>query len=102
MGGRFTGNSSNWRRLDSLTGLAIISMGGSKHCGCRVIRAYSGVMEAVMAIRQAGAARGADGGEHWPAAVASLIVGTAFLALWFWLLPSWLGFHVDMEGAARW
>ena len=55
-----------------------------------------------MAIRQAGTARGADGGEHWPAAIASLTVGAAFLALWFWLLPSWLGFHVDTEGAARW
>src|SRR5438270_9645917 len=55
-----------------------------------------------MAIRQTGAARGADGGEHWPAAVASLTVGAAFLALWFWLLPAWLCFHVDTEGAARW
>src|ERR1700687_4040240 len=70
--------------------------------GCRVICAYLGVMEAVMAIRQSGTARGADGVEHWPAAVASLAVGAAFLALWFWLLPSWLGFHVDTEGAARW
>ena len=26
-------------------------------------------------------------------------MGAAFLALWFWLLPSWLGFRVD---AARW
>ena len=41
-------------------------------------------------------------GEHWPAAVASLAVGGAFFALWFWLLPSWLGFHVNTEGAARW
>ena len=38
-----------------------------------------------MAIRS----RGADGGEHWPTTVASLTVGAAFLALWFWLLPSW-------------
>jgi protein-S-isoprenylcysteine O-methyltransferase Ste14 len=29
-------------------------------------------------------------------------VGTGFFALWFWLLPSWLGFHVDTPGAARW
>lgn len=27
--------------------------------------------------------------------VASLAVGSAFFALWFWLLPPWLGFHVD-------
>jgi protein-S-isoprenylcysteine O-methyltransferase Ste14 len=35
-------------------------------------------------------------------ALASLAVGTAFFALWFWLLPSWLGFRVDISGAARW
>ena len=32
-------------------------------------------------------------------AVASLAVGIAFFALWFWLLPQWLGFQV---GAAHW
>lgn len=39
---------------------------------------------------------------RWPAAVASLIVGAGFFALWFWLLPAWLGFQVDTGGAARW
>ncbi|MGB8495809.1 MAG: isoprenylcysteine carboxylmethyltransferase family protein [Candidatus Acidiferrum sp.] len=39
---------------------------------------------------------------HWPATLASLAVGAAFFALWFWLLPSWLGFHVDTFGVARW
>jgi protein-S-isoprenylcysteine O-methyltransferase Ste14 len=39
---------------------------------------------------------------RWPAAVASLAVGAAFFALWCWLLPSWLGFHVSRAGAARW
>ncbi|MBV8550334.1 MAG: isoprenylcysteine carboxylmethyltransferase family protein [Acidobacteriaceae bacterium] len=34
--------------------------------------------------------------------VTSLAVGAAFFALWFWLLPPWLGFHVDTSGAARW
>jgi protein-S-isoprenylcysteine O-methyltransferase Ste14 len=29
-------------------------------------------------------------------------VGAAFLALWFWLLPIWLGFRVDLNGPARW
>jgi hypothetical protein len=29
-------------------------------------------------------------------------VGAAFFALWFWLLPSWLGFRADAAGAARW
>jgi protein-S-isoprenylcysteine O-methyltransferase Ste14 len=33
---------------------------------------------------------------------ASLIVGGAFFALWFWLLPGWLGFRVETAGAARW
>jgi protein-S-isoprenylcysteine O-methyltransferase Ste14 len=43
-----------------------------------------------------------DRGTHWLATVASLAVGAAFLALWFWLLPSWLGFNVDLAGGARW
>src|SRR6202023_1983901 len=37
----------------------------------------------------------------WLGAVASLAMGTAFLGLWFWLLPHWLGFRVEMVGAAR-
>ena len=45
-----------------------------------------------------------DHGNHhsWPGAAASLAVGAAFLGLWFWLLPQWLGFKVEMAGAARW
>jgi protein-S-isoprenylcysteine O-methyltransferase Ste14 len=39
---------------------------------------------------------------NWPTALASLLVGLAFFSLWFWLLPSWLGFHVSMDGVARW
>src|SRR5271154_2456167 len=35
-------------------------------------------------------------------AIASLSVGAAFFALWFWLLPQWLGFSVDTAGSARW
>jgi protein-S-isoprenylcysteine O-methyltransferase Ste14 len=38
----------------------------------------------------------------WPIAIASLSVGAAFFSLWFWLLPQWLGFKVQMEGAAHW
>jgi protein-S-isoprenylcysteine O-methyltransferase Ste14 len=34
--------------------------------------------------------------------IASLAAGAAFLSLWFWLLPGWLGFSVEMAGAARW
>ena len=41
-------------------------------------------------------------GERWRTAVASLAVGAAFFALWFWLLPRWLGFRVEMAGAASW
>lgn len=55
-----------------------------------------------MTIGVAGVAGGPDRGERWPTAVASLAVGAAFFALWFWLLPSWLGFHVSKGGAARW
>jgi len=38
----------------------------------------------------------------WGTTIASLVVGAAFLALWFWLLPPWLGFQVDLSGLARW
>jgi protein-S-isoprenylcysteine O-methyltransferase Ste14 len=41
-------------------------------------------------------------GERWPTAVASLAVSAAFFSLWFWLLPRWLGFSVEMEGTAHW
>lgn len=34
--------------------------------------------------------------------LASLVVGAAFLSLWFWLLPGWLGLHVETAGTARW
>ncbi len=35
-------------------------------------------------------------------AVAFLAAGGAFFALWFWLLPLWLGFRVELTGAAHW
>jgi protein-S-isoprenylcysteine O-methyltransferase Ste14 len=45
----------------------------------------------------------ADGHHYrWLTAIASLAVGAAFFSLWFWLLPQWLGFTVEMAGAARW
>jgi len=40
--------------------------------------------------------------ERWLSVVPSLLVGAAFFALWFWLLPGWLGFRVETAGAARW
>jgi protein-S-isoprenylcysteine O-methyltransferase Ste14 len=48
------------------------------------------------------ASGGENGGTNWLTAVVSLIVGAAFLGLWFWLLPAWLGFRVDTTGVARW
>lgn len=48
-----------------------------------------------------------SGGAHqnlnqWLSAAAALVVGSAFLGLWFWLLPGWLGLHVATAGTARW
>src|SRR5262249_58261807 len=40
-------------------------------------------------------------GSGWPMAAASLAVGAAFFGLQFWLLPQWLGFRVEMAGAAH-
>ena len=43
--------------------------------------------------------------ERWSqylTALAAMFVGAAFFALWFWLLPGWLGFQVELAGAARW
>jgi protein-S-isoprenylcysteine O-methyltransferase Ste14 len=40
--------------------------------------------------------------QHWPTTVAALAVATAFFSFWFWLLPQWLGFRVEMAGGAHW
>ena len=40
--------------------------------------------------------------EQWVSTVAALTVGVAFFSLWFWLLPGWLGFRVELAGTARW
>jgi len=37
----------------------------------------------------------------WLTTIASLAVGAAFFALWFWLLPAWIGFSVELAGDAR-
>ena len=43
----------------------------------------------------------ADGkGNRWFTTAASLAVGSSFFALWFWLLPRWLGFRVEMAGVS--
>jgi protein-S-isoprenylcysteine O-methyltransferase Ste14 len=51
---------------------------------------------------EVGDLRSGDSRGRWLTAIASLAVGAAFLALWFWLLPGWLGFQVDLGGPARW
>jgi protein-S-isoprenylcysteine O-methyltransferase Ste14 len=57
-------------------------------------------VEAFMTTGQAGIERPRE--RDWPTTIASLAVGTAFFALWFWLLPTWLGFYVDAAGTKRW
>src|ERR1700733_6648963 len=41
-------------------------------------------------------------GEDWAATIASLTVGAALFALWFWGLPPLLGFHIDIAHASPW
>jgi len=41
-------------------------------------------------------------GEQYLSTAAALLVGAGFFALWFWLLPGWLGFRVETAGAAHW
>src|SRR5215467_12637799 len=52
--------------------------------------------------QQSGRAPRTRHGEQWLTLPAALIVGTGFLGLWFWLLPRWLGLHIEAAGAARW
>ena len=51
---------------------------------------------------QVGTPQVTDFGTAWPTTAASLAVGASFFALWFWLLPPWLGFRVDTVAAASW
>jgi len=51
-----------------------------------------------MAGGQSGSKRAVTQEDQWPTTVAGLVVGTAFFALWFWLLPGWLGFRVETAG----
>jgi hypothetical protein len=55
-----------------------------------------------MTSAEAGSSPRANGGANWPTAITSLCVGAGFLALWFWLLPGWLGFRDYTKGAAGW
>ena len=51
-----------------------------------------------MASGQSARVPAARHGNPWLTTVASLTVGVAFFALWFWLLPQWLGFRVETSG----
>jgi protein-S-isoprenylcysteine O-methyltransferase Ste14 len=55
-----------------------------------------------MAQAQTGGTPAGGRAEQLTTAVGSLVVGIGFFALWFWLLPGWLGFRVETAGAARW
>jgi len=55
-----------------------------------------------MAHGQSVAPASSNGDLRWPAALASLLVGSGFLALWFWLLPGWLGFRPNPPAAGDW
>ncbi len=55
-----------------------------------------------MTTGHAGASSHLDRSPIWATTAASLVVGAAFFSLWFWLLPSWLGFRVDSSDTARW
>ena len=52
-----------------------------------------------MASGQSGGFPALARGNRWLSAAASLAAGAAFFALWFWMLPKWLGFHAE---TARW
>src|SRR5512140_2641469 len=39
---------------------------------------------------------------RWPTTIASILVGLAFFAFWFWLLPQWLGLHAAAAQAQPW
>src|SRR5262245_53678552 len=44
----------------------------------------------------------AEGACRGLSAAAALAVGAAFLGLWFWLLPGWLGFEVRANDGETW
>lgn len=39
---------------------------------------------------------------RWLGALVSILVGIGFLSLWFWLLPRWLNFDVNLAGVNAW
>src|SRR5271170_5362897 len=68
---------------------------------------HTSVVEAFMPSEQTGTGAVRDrnelnSGERWPSTLASLAAGAGFFALWFWLLPSWLGLSADAARTAGW
>src|SRR5690349_24445913 len=57
---------------------------------------------AIMTRAQSSNSPADDALDKWISAAVALLVGCAFFALWFWLLPGWLAFSVETAGAARW
>lgn len=55
-----------------------------------------------MPATQSGTGPAHDRKQRYLNLASALAVGAAFFALWFWLLPGWLGFRVETAGAARW
>jgi len=51
---------------------------------------------------QGGNGPAAEHGQQWVGALTALAVGAAFLGLWFWLLPGWLGLQRETAGSWRW
>jgi protein-S-isoprenylcysteine O-methyltransferase Ste14 len=66
------------------------------------IEGHFHIAEAFMASAQTGSAHPTDTGSQWLTTMASLTVGAGFFALWFWLLPPWLGFSADIARTAGW
>jgi len=67
-----------------------------------LVRVDCDIGHAQMTDVQSKRAAPAEHGNRRLTTVASLAAGVAFFALWFWLLPRWLGFRVEMASAARW
>jgi protein-S-isoprenylcysteine O-methyltransferase Ste14 len=55
-----------------------------------------------MSNEQIGSVQSTDHASQWLTTIASLLVGAGFFALWFWLLPPWLGFRADIARAPQW
>ena len=51
---------------------------------------------------EGGPIRRGENDVQWVRAAGSMIVGAAFFALWFWLLPGWFGFRVEAIQAEPW